>query len=112
MALQSTAKLDGDSAIITYSVANQSDTPLSVLLNISASKTILYEAPLIQRAFMLEPKASRSFTVTQEGHVSIETGAIVIYDVNKQIVAIDLGGFYTIKDSKARSDNSFWDSLK
>ena len=47
LTLQSTASMHSDKASITYSVANDSATPLYVRVNLSASELIVREIPLI-----------------------------------------------------------------
>jgi hypothetical protein len=108
----SSVKTDGDKNFLTYSVTNDSLVELSVLVNLTATSSILAKVPMIQRSFMLSPKEHRTFDAVAEGKSSIEPAAIVVYDMKKQISAIDTAGFYTVRGIKEREDQMFWKSVR
>jgi hypothetical protein len=99
-------------AVFTYFVENHSDTPLRVLVNLSATRAMLAEVPLLQRQFEISPHREQKFGVAAEGPVTIEPADIVVHDNAERVVAIDSGSFYTIKGVKERSDHSYWESIK
>lgn len=112
LAFQSEAKSGDKSSEIAYRVENKSDLPVSVLVNVSAGKSILADVPFIQRALELPAHSLRYYPVTEYGRAVIEPGLIVVYNSDGHISAINSAGFYTVRGIKERSDNFFWDSLK
>lgn len=108
----SAAKSDGDKVYLSYTVENEGDVDFAVLVNLSATPTILDKVPMIQRPLTLAPGAHATYDVFTEGRGSIEPAAIVVYDMNKRISAIDAAGFYTVAGKKERTDSSFWESIR
>jgi hypothetical protein len=108
----SSVKTDGNKNFLTYSVENDSSVNLSVLVNLNATAPILEKIPMIQRSFTVSPGKLQTFTTVAEGKSSIEPAAIVVYDMRKQISAIESGGFYTVKGSKERPDEVFWKAIR
>lgn len=103
----SEAKSDGKSSSLSYLVQNESALPLFVLVNVTASKSILEKIPMIQKQLRLDPGDKRSFETNQEGAAVIEPGLIVVYDLKGRVQAFDSAGFHTIPGDKP-SDSSFW----
>jgi hypothetical protein len=99
--------------MFNYSVANDSNVDLGVLVNLSATPQILQNVPMFQKRLLLKARENRKFDVTTEGAFSVETAAVVIYDaVNQRISGIDSGGFYTIKGRKELPDDFYWQSIR
>jgi hypothetical protein len=112
LTFEGTARNRNNSSEIEYKVENDSDTSLSVLVNVTASKTIIEKVPFIQASMELPAHAQRSFPVTEDGRAAVVPGLIVVYDSHGRINALDSGGFYTVSGVLARSNRSFWESLK
>jgi hypothetical protein len=108
----SEAKNGDDSSSISYYVENKSDTVLSVLVNLTASDSVLKSVPFIQRRMELPPGKGRYYNVDAKEQAVLKPGLIVIYDTKGQISAIDSAAFYTVVGSKERPDRSFWELLK
>lgn len=108
LVLGSSAKSDGGKSYFTYFVSNDSEATLAVLVNLSATSAVLEKVPMLQQMFWLEPGEKRVFDATADGPKSIERAAIVVYDRNKNVSAIDAAAFYTVPGKKAFSDEMFW----
>ena len=111
LAFESEAKNGDNTSEIAYRIENKSDLPVSVLVNVSAGKSILAQVPFIQRALELPAHSLRYYPVTEYGRAGIELGLIVVYNSGGHISAINSAGFYTVKGIKERSDNFFGSSL-
>jgi hypothetical protein len=107
----SLAKFNGDKAYFTYIVQNDSEVSLAVLVNLSAPSAVLERVPMLQRPLLMKPGEKRIFDASAEGQSSAEPAAIVVYDVNKNITAIDSAAFYTVPGKKEVPDESFWKRL-
>jgi hypothetical protein len=112
LSLASIAKSDKGKTYFTYSVVNNSEAPLAVLVNLSATSAILEKVPILQRPFWLKPGERRAFDGSTEGRNSLERAAIVVYDLNKKISAIDSAAFYTVPGRKEVPDEAFWQQLR
>ena len=110
--LQSRAFVHDGIPSITYSVINDSDARLAVLVNLSATEKIIDQVPFIQQQFSMKAKMKEDFTVAVGERATIEAAAIVVRNIQERIVAFDSGAFYTIKGVKATSDRSIWKSIK
>jgi hypothetical protein len=99
---------DRDKTHFTYTVANESEVTLAVRVNLSATSSLLERVPMLQRPLWMKPRQRIAFEVSAEGQDSIEQAAIVVYDVNKNISAIDSAAFHTVPGKKEVSDESFW----
>ena len=112
LVLESEKKSEGDQQSISYSVRNDSATPLYAQVNLSATKSILGVVPLLSDPLFLDPKATKTFTAKVEERPTIDQATIVVLDVQKQIAVIDSGAFYTVRGFKLHPDRSFWESVK
>jgi hypothetical protein len=108
----SLAKLSGDKAYFTYIVQNDSEVPLGVLVNLSATSAVLEKVPMLQRPLFMKPGQRIIFDASTEGQTSVQQAAIVVYDLNKNISAIDSAAFYTVPGKKEVPDESFWQQLR
>jgi hypothetical protein len=100
-----------DATQFKYFVTNDSEAPLGVLVNLSATPELLKSVPMLQRTLWVKPGDKLYFEGTAEGQKSIQQAAIVIYDSRRNIVAIDSAAFYTVPGKKEVPDASFWERL-
>ena len=112
LVLESQKKSEGDQQSISYSVLNESGTPLYAQVNLSATKSILGAVPLLSYPLFLDPKATKTFTAKIEERPTIDQATIVVLDLKRQIAVIDSGAFYTVRGLKLHSDRSFWELVK
>jgi hypothetical protein len=112
LVFSSDAKASEGTSYFTYFVANASEVPLGVFVNLSATPTVLETVPMLQRIFWIEPGEKRVFNAVARGRNSIERATIVVYDMNKNVSAIDSAAFYTVPGKKEVSDETIWQRLK
>jgi hypothetical protein len=110
--LASTAKSDNGKTYFTYFVVNDSEVTLGVLVNLSATSSVLEQVPMLQRPLWMKAGEKRTFDASAIGQNLLERAAIVVFDANKNISAIDSAAFYTVPGKKEVPDESFWKRLR
>jgi hypothetical protein len=111
LTIGSYSKTDHDKNYFAYFVQNDSDVALAVLVNLSATSAVLEKVPMLQRQLWMKPREKRIFEAFAVGRNSLERAAIVVFDANKNISAIDSATFYTVPGKKEVPDESFWKRL-
>jgi hypothetical protein len=110
---ESVGKQDNKNVYLTYIAANNSETAVTVLVNLAATGPMLEKVPMIQRRLTLRPKMRAQFDVVTEGQMVMQPALVVLYDSVERVSGIDTAGFYTVSGAtKSRTDQSFWQSIR
>jgi hypothetical protein len=110
---ESIGKQDNQNVYLSYAVTNNSQTTVTVLVNLAATSQMMEKVPMLQRRLLLKPGLRSQFDVSTEGQLLIQPALVVVYDNLERVSGIDTAGFYTVTAAKKeRPDQSFWQSIR
>ena len=114
LAITSSVTKDDKSTRLEYTLQNDSNLSYYLYVNAATSKELIYKVPFVQNYQKMEPHAKLDYRLSVDDGSNISSAQIIIYDLDKRIVAIDSGGLYiggAGERVKFRSDKSFWDEI-